>query len=133
MEKFVEKRQRKRPSDNPEIQELIKARVNQEIQTSGEITLEKVYIEQLTGRYTNEYEHTDLYGLSYATADRIDPFFTDVEDVQEAKRLWNKFTSRFKWLFKIIGILLLLLVGSVLDASGRGKDFIDGIIKLLKG
>ena len=129
MEILVDKRQRKRPLDNPETQELIKARVNEEIQTSGEITLEKVYREQVTGRVINEFEHTDLYGLGWATADRIDPFMTEVEDIQETKRLWDKYSKKYNKQIKTIKILLLLLLGAVLDGKDRVIDYISGFMK----
>jgi len=138
MEKLVEKRQRKRPMDNKDLQDLIKQRVKDEIKKAGEIDITVIHNELVRGRVGNDFEHADIYSSLDRLDDsinrvdkkidgtnlRIDPFFTEVEDLQETKRLWNKYSKKYTKTIKFIKISLLLLLGAVLDGKDRVIDYL---------
>ena len=125
MKGIMEKRRHRRPLEDEKTQELIKSRVRTEMEKIKEVNLAIVLEEQVTGRVINEFEHSDLYGLIYETRDRIDPFMTGVEDYQETKRLWKKYSGKYTKLIKFIKISLLILLGSVIDAKDRVMAYIN--------
>ena len=128
----MERRKRKRPLDDAEIKALIESRIKQKLSSIGEVTMVKIYEEMLHLKYSNDFEHSDLYGFLYRIDDRIDPFFTEVEDKQEALRLIDKYKERYKRPARVLGYMILLLIGPFLDLPDRIAELFNTIKMFIK-